>query len=87
MSQAQLREALDLLKTDNFRTGSDWEKAHQICQANEGAPLFDWIHALAHRFEGDDANAGYWYRRVGKSRHPGSIEEEWQLVRAEVENT
>ena len=87
MSQAQLRSALDLLKTSNFPTGSDWEKAHQICQANEGTTLFDWIHALIHRIEGDDANAGYWYRRAGRSRHPGSIEEEWELIRTTIENT
>lgn len=85
MSQGHLCSALDLLKTGNFHTGKDWENAHQICQANEGAPLFDWIHALIHRIEGDDANADYWYRRAGKTRHPGSVEEEWQAIRSTVE--
>lgn len=87
MSQTKLREALDLLKADSLRTGKDWENAHQICQANEGAQIFDWIHALIHRIEGDDANAGYWYRRAGKSQHPGSVEEEWHLIRSTVNGT
>ena len=46
--------------------GEDWERTHQICQMHEGTPIFDWLHALIHRIEGDDANAGYWYRRAGK---------------------
>jgi hypothetical protein len=82
MSQEQISKALDCLKTGNFRPGADWEKAHQICQMHEGAPLFDWVHALVHRIEGDEANAGYWYRRAGKSRHSGSVEEEWQIIQA-----
>ncbi len=80
-----LREALALLKSDNFRPRSGWEKAHQICQSNEGDQLSDWIHALIHRIEGDDANAGYWYRRACKARHLGTIEEEWALINASVE--
>ena len=84
MSQAQLRTALELLKTGNFRPGEDWKRAHQICQMHEGTPLFDWVHALVHRIEGDDANAAYWYRRAGKARHLGSVEEEWQIIRTTV---
>lgn len=87
MSQAQLRTALDLLAAGDFRPGVDWEKAHQICQAHEGLPFFDWIHALVHRIEGDDANAGYWYGRARKIRHSGSIEEEWQIIRTTVGKT
>jgi len=85
MSQAQLRTALDLLKAGDFHPGKEWEKAHQICQTHEGSPLFDWVHALVHRIEGDDANAGYWYRRAGKTRPPGAAEDEWQAIRAIVE--
>ena len=85
MSQVLLLESLDLLRTGNFRPGTEMEKAHQISQENEGVPHFDWVHALVHRIEGDDANAGYWYRRAGKTRHSGSIEEEWQIIRMAVE--
>jgi hypothetical protein len=87
MSQVQILESLDLLKASNFRPGTDMEKAHQICQRHEGEPHFDWVHALVHRIEGDDANAGYWYRRAGKTPHSGSIGEEWQIIRAAVEET
>ena len=47
---------------------------------NEGTPVFDWLHALIHRIEGDDTNAGDWYRRAGKIRHAGSIEDEWEII-------
>ena len=84
MSQVLVLEALDLLRVGNFQSGTELEKAHQISQEHEGAALFDWVHALVHRIEGDDANAGYWYRRAGKTRHPGSIEEEWHIIRTAV---
>ena len=86
MSQALKLKALDLLKTGEFRPGTAMEKAHQICQDHEGVPHFDWIHALIHRIEGDDANAGYWYRRAGQNRNPGAIEDEWRAIRAAIEN-
>mgnify|MGYP000868128268 CR=1 FL=1 len=85
MTQVQLLAAVDLLKTGDFRQGEDWESAHQICQAHEGSALFDWVHALVHRIEGDDANAGYWYKRAGQTLHSGSIEEEWQAIRTAIE--
>lgn len=87
MSQMEVRKALELLKAGNLRMGEEWESAHQISQDREGIPIFDWIHALVHRIEGDDANAAYWYRRAGRTRHPGSIEEEWQSIQATVEKT
>ena len=87
MSKAPLRTALEFLEADNFRPKENWEKAHQICQVHEGSPLFDWVHALIHRIEGDHANAGYWYRRAGKTRHLGSIEEEWHSIRMAAETT
>ncbi len=87
MSNAQLHMALDAIKAGGFRIGEELERAHQICQMHEGTPLYDWIHALVHRIEGDDANAGYWYRRARKARHDGSAAEEWQVIRAAVEKT
>ena len=80
MSTMELQTAMDALKAGNFKMGEQWEEAHEICQAHEGRPLFDWTHALVHRIEGDDRNAGYWYKRAGKERHSGSIEEEWQTI-------
>jgi hypothetical protein len=85
MSQAELLTALDLLKKGDFQPGTQIEKAHQISQKHEGSRLHDWVHALVHRIEGDDANAAYWYRQAGRTRHSGSIEEEWQIIRRAVE--
>ena len=49
----------------------DWERAHAIAQDVAG-PDGAWVHAFLHRREGDEGNAGYWYRRAGKphSREP-----------------
>lgn len=85
MSQEQLLKALDLLKKGNLKPGAEMDAAHEICQAREGAPLYDWIHALVHRIEGDDANAAYWYRSAGRSRHPGSVAEEWEIIHAAID--
>ncbi|SFC50284.1 hypothetical protein [Tropicimonas isoalkanivorans] len=87
MTHSDIREALDLLKAGAFRRGRELDAAHQICQRHEGQPLFDWLHALVHRIEGDDGNADYWYRRASRSRHPGSAEEEWQEILNVVQGT
>ena len=59
----------------------DAEKAHEICQSHEGEAMFDWIHALVHRIEGDDGNAAYWYRRAGKTRSARPVDGEWMDIR------
>ena len=85
MSKVQLLTLLNLLKKDDFQPGTEMEKTHQLCQEHEGSRLYDWVHALIHRIEGDDANAAYWYRRAGRTRHLGSIEEEWRIIRTVIE--
>jgi len=60
----------------------NWTKAHESAQEDEG-PEGSWVHAYLHRKEGDAANAGYWYRRAGKSVACGPLPEEWaQIVTA-----
>jgi hypothetical protein len=86
MSQTQILASLDLLKKCDCQPGTDMEKAHQICQEHEGSPLYDWVHALIHRIEGDDANAAYWYRRAGRTRHSGSVEEELRNIQSAVDS-
>lgn len=81
---ARLIEAFDRLAAGGFTMGADWETVHNICQAHEGEQPFDWGHALCHRVEGDDGNAGYWYRRAGKPRGAGTVAEEWSEMRAEL---
>ncbi|MDE0697166.1 MAG: hypothetical protein OXH76_15195 [Boseongicola sp.] len=63
--EAEAAEALRLISEAGFKTGPDWDEAHQIVQAHEGEAIFDAIHALLHRIEGDRFNAGYWDRRAG----------------------
>jgi hypothetical protein len=56
-----------------------WHEAHECAQAQEdqeGA----WVHAHLHRQEGDLANAGFWYRRAGKSTVSQSLEAEWNAI-------
>ncbi|MBI1244354.1 MAG: hypothetical protein GC202_05050 [Alphaproteobacteria bacterium] len=58
----------------------DWDAAHKLAQQDEGEPLHDWVHAHLHRVEGDLGNAGYWYRRAGKSTATGSTDAEWAAI-------
>jgi len=73
------RQALWWLKAGRFAVGPEWEKAHAICQTQEGTHAYDLVHALAHWIEGDSGNAAYWYRRVGETR-AATIEAEWSRI-------
>lgn len=64
-AETEALRAFDLIEEDDFKTGPGWAKAHDIAQAREGEPLFDALHALLHRIEGDTLNATYWDRRAG----------------------
>ena len=86
MYSNEMHSALEHLMAGKFQAGDEMELAHSICQRHEGEALFDWLHALVHRIEGDDANADYWYRRSGRSRYPGPVEYEWNAIRSEVED-
>lgn len=57
----------------------NWQKSHDIAQhipTKEGS----WIHAYLHRWEGDDWNANFWYRRADRSMPDHSLKEEWQHI-------
>ena len=57
----------------------DWHEAHRLAQAQDdktGA----WVHAYLHRVEGDNANAGSWYRRAGKLHSSALLNEEWEEI-------
>jgi hypothetical protein len=54
----KLTDAVDLALT------GDWQGAHLVAQDHEGDELANWLHAVAHRMEGDLGNARYWYRRA-----------------------
>ena len=56
-----------------------WDAAHTIAQDIHTADAAR-VHAYLHREEGDDWNAGYWYRQAGQPRFTGSLEDEWTAL-------
>ncbi len=59
----------------------NWTAAHESAQQDEGMAGC-WVHAYLHRKEGDSSNAGYWYRRAGKTPARSSLEQEWSEIAA-----
>lgn len=57
----------------------DWARAHE-CAQSDGSQAGSWVHAYLHRKEGDDSNAGYWYRNAGKPVCRESLETEWRQI-------
>jgi hypothetical protein len=53
----------------------DWDAAHAVVQAEDGADAA-WLH----RIEGDAANAGYWYRRAGRPAGQGATRAEGEAI-------
>jgi hypothetical protein len=58
----------------------DWERAHDLVQADEAVRECAWVHAYLHRKEGDLSNAAYWYRRSGHPVATGSLDQERQSI-------
>lgn len=56
-----------------------WDKAHELAQQAPG-PTGAWVHAFLHRVEGDQVNAGYWYRRAGKPHCKTTLTAEWDAI-------
>jgi hypothetical protein len=61
----------------------DWDAAHELAQGVE-TPEGAWVHAYLHRREGDLGNAGYWYRRAGRTPAKGNAEAEWDQIAGEL---
>lgn len=80
-------QALWWLARGGLRTGPDWEKAHEICQAHEGERDHDLVHALAHMIEGDRWNSDYWYGQAGRARVSDDLPEEWEAVAGAIAAT
>ena len=57
----------------------NWRRAHRLAQA-QGDEIGAWVHAYLHRVEGDEANAGGWYRRAGKPHSSAPLNEEWEEI-------
>jgi hypothetical protein len=60
-----------------------WARAHEIAQ-DEESPDGSWVHAYLHRKEGDEGNAGYWYRRAGRRHSRASLDAEWEEIVGEL---
>ena len=74
-----------LLQAVDHALAGDWQAAHLIAQDHEGERLADWIHAVAHRMEGDLGNAAYWYRRIGRAKSEQlPTDAELRLIRDEL---
>src|SRR5690606_11922048 len=59
----------------------DWTAAHEAAQSDEGRDAA-WVHAHLHRVEGDESNAGYWYRRAGRTPSRDPLDAEWGAIAA-----
>jgi len=57
----------------------EWDEAHRLAQEDSSADGA-WVHAYLHRVEGDEGNAGYWYRRAGKPHCQSSLASEWTEI-------
>lgn len=79
---AALVDAMDRLANVGFTLGPQWEAVHDLCQQHEGEAVYDWGHAICHRVEGDEWNAGYWYRRAGQPAATVTLADEWAAMRA-----
>ena len=61
----------------------DWKRAHECVQ--EGTDRESaWVHAYLHRKEGDEGNAGYWYRRAGRKMPQTGLDEEAAAIADEL---
>ncbi len=73
-------EAADrMLQAMWHQAKGDWDKAHKLAQG-QGDQTGAWVHAYLHRVEGDQSNAGYWYRRAGKPHASLSLQDEWDEI-------
>ena len=60
----------------NLSLSGDWNAAHQIVQEYKD-PIASWIHAVLHKFEGDELNSRYWYARTSAEYEDfGSVKDE-----------
>lgn len=57
----------------------DWDRAHKLAQEEENE-TGAWVHAHLHRVEGDESNAGYWYKRANKPHSKATLEQEWREI-------
>ena len=57
----------------------NWSRAHGLVE-HENSGNGAWIHAYLHRVEGDEWNAGYWYRKAARPFPHMTLKEEWESL-------
>ncbi|NNE77346.1 MAG: hypothetical protein HKN31_09770 [Pricia sp.] len=67
------------LKAMWYAAKGNWEASHDIAQEMHTV-TGSWIHAFLHRQEGDNFNAGYWYRQANRAFPSISFDEEHQEI-------
>lgn len=67
------------LKALWYDAKADWHTAHDLVDGSSD-DISKWIHAYLHRKEGDEWNAGYWYRQAGRSFPKISLGEEFREI-------
>jgi hypothetical protein len=70
-----MEDAPSPLKALSLLAAGDWKGAHEMVQDDTSAAAA-WVHAYLHRVEGDLDNAGYWYRKAGKTAATGDLDQE-----------
>jgi hypothetical protein len=77
----------ELLAAVEHALRGDWESAHAIAQDHEDDDVANWIHAVAHRMEGDLPNARYWYGRCRRAfREDLPVPAELQEIKSVLES-
>jgi len=89
MTLSEFKATLDSDRPPDSTTGpqaalwhlakGDWAYAHKLAQDHDdrdGA----WVHAHLHRVEGDQANAGFWYREAGRPVSTLALADEWDEI-------
>ncbi len=66
-----------------YAASDDWRQAHRLAQ-EQSDDIGAWVHAYLHRVEGDERNAGHWYRRAGKPHSTAPLDQEWREIVAEL---
>ncbi len=68
-----------LLEALWWEAKGDWTRAHEIAQQIHTRDAA-WVHAYLHRREGDQANAGYWYRNADHPVCNLPLDDEWREI-------
>ena len=62
-----------------WQAKGDWHQGHR-CAQDQADEKGAWAHAYLHRVEGDEMNAGGWYKRAGKTVPTTPLDREWEEI-------